>query len=147
MKTLLTIFSITIFSICNLSAQAKLGLASKNRITTEEEYNYMTKGYQVQISSGLDMKKGYEFDTEVPITISSYTFTYMPLLKINQQTKENVGLMVKAYSTVSGRTYYFCIPTGNDALISQSFAHITELDEAMTTSFFKSYILFQNKLY
>lgn len=29
--------------------------------TTEEEYNYLTKGYKVQIESGLDMKKGYEF--------------------------------------------------------------------------------------
>ena len=26
--------------------------------TTEEEYNYLTKGYQTQISEGLDMKKG-----------------------------------------------------------------------------------------
>ena len=27
--------------------------------TSEEEYNYLTKGYKVQIESGLDMKKGY----------------------------------------------------------------------------------------
>lgn len=27
--------------------------------TTEEEYNYVTKGYQIQLESGLDMKKGY----------------------------------------------------------------------------------------
>ncbi len=30
--------------------------------TTLEEYNYVTKGYQVQIQSGLDMKKGYNFE-------------------------------------------------------------------------------------
>lgn len=29
--------------------------------TTEEEYNYVTKGYKIQIESGLDMKKGYYF--------------------------------------------------------------------------------------
>lgn len=27
--------------------------------TTQEEYNYVTKGYKIQIESGLDMKKGY----------------------------------------------------------------------------------------
>ncbi len=30
--------------------------------TTLEEYNYVTKGYHVQLTSGLDMKKGYEFE-------------------------------------------------------------------------------------
>jgi hypothetical protein len=30
--------------------------------TTLEEYNYVTKGYKVQVESGLDMKKGYRFD-------------------------------------------------------------------------------------
>ena len=27
--------------------------------TTEEEYNYVTKGYKIQFESGLDMKAGY----------------------------------------------------------------------------------------
>lgn len=27
--------------------------------TTMEEYNYLTKGYKIQMESGLDMKKGY----------------------------------------------------------------------------------------
>ncbi len=30
--------------------------------TTLEEYNYLTKGYKIQIESGLDMKKGYRFE-------------------------------------------------------------------------------------
>ena len=30
--------------------------------TTLEEYNYVSKGYKVQLESGLDMKKGYRFD-------------------------------------------------------------------------------------
>jgi hypothetical protein len=28
--------------------------------TTLEEYNYLTKGYKIQLESGLDMKKGYK---------------------------------------------------------------------------------------
>ncbi len=30
--------------------------------TTETEYNYVTKGYKIQLESGLDMKKGYRFE-------------------------------------------------------------------------------------
>ena len=29
--------------------------------TSEEEYNYITKGYKVQVETGLDMKAGYHF--------------------------------------------------------------------------------------
>jgi hypothetical protein len=32
---------------------------AQNNHTTLEEYNYLTKGYKIQIESGLDMKKGY----------------------------------------------------------------------------------------
>lgn len=50
MKTRITTFSILVilFLTINLNAQ-----------TTEEEYNFITKGYKVQLESGLDMKKGY----------------------------------------------------------------------------------------
>jgi hypothetical protein len=30
--------------------------------SSSEKYDYVTKGYQVQIESGIDMKKGYEFE-------------------------------------------------------------------------------------
>ncbi len=32
---------------------------SFSQSTTQEEYNYITKGYKIQVESGLDMKKGY----------------------------------------------------------------------------------------
>jgi len=48
MKTVISISFFFLVSI-NLFAQQ----------TTEEEYNYITKGYKIQIESGLDMKKGY----------------------------------------------------------------------------------------
>lgn len=37
--------------------------------TTQEEYNYITKGYKIQQESGLDMKKGYslKFYTETQV--------------------------------------------------------------------------------
>jgi hypothetical protein len=38
---------------------------SKSQNTTEEEYNWMNKGYKVMITSGLDMKRGYFFDEDL----------------------------------------------------------------------------------
>jgi hypothetical protein len=32
---------------------------SYSQVTTEEEYNYVIKGYQAQVEGGLDMKTGY----------------------------------------------------------------------------------------
>ena len=46
-KTFLTIIALTLIIVTAKSQ------------TTEEEYNYITKGYKVQLESGLDMKKGY----------------------------------------------------------------------------------------
>lgn len=40
--------------------------------TTMEEYNYVTKGYKIQIESGLDMKKGYRLED---VSEHSVTFT------------------------------------------------------------------------
>lgn len=49
MKHVFTLLIVAFMAVC-LQAQ-----------TTLEEYNYVTKGYKIQIESGLDMKKGYTF--------------------------------------------------------------------------------------
>jgi len=49
------LLSIALFASFNIYGQSIKTLG-----TTLEEYNYITKGYKVQIESGLDMKKGYD---------------------------------------------------------------------------------------
>ena len=51
-------FILAAFLLIFLSGAARL-YAQTTITTTEEEYNYITKGYKVQFESGLDMKKGY----------------------------------------------------------------------------------------
>lgn len=41
--------------------------------TTLEEYNYITKGYRIQVESGLDMKKGYEFKDLFELVVDVYS--------------------------------------------------------------------------
>lgn len=43
-------------------AVALLSLGLSAQATTDEEFNYLTKGYKIQVESGLDMKKGYHIE-------------------------------------------------------------------------------------
>lgn len=115
---------------------------------SDEEYNYMAKGYWSQVENGLDMKKGYEIENTdgYELSNSSYSFTFFPLLKINaDKTKCLVGYIIKAHSSVSGGNYHYAMPVNNDGvMISKTFEAIHALDYSMTFSFFKCYVKFMN---
>ena len=80
--------------------------------TTEEEYNWMAKGYSVMVSSGLDMKKGYYFDDDQEHSESkgSYSFSYKVLRR--ERDKSLAGILITARSSVSGNSYYYGLPVG-----------------------------------
>jgi len=101
--------------------------------TTIEEYNYLTKGYKVQIESGLDMKKGYTFIDIGQVKQGSYSFDIKGLIR--EAKKEVAGILVVAKSGISGRTYYVCIPINNYELFGKYYNDINAWDEAMTTAY------------
>lgn len=85
--------------------------------TTEEEYNYITKGYKIQIESGLDMKKGYSFKDITP----GYSL-FWDNGKIERNVKfkalfrdgeERPCAMLVRLERIGGITQYFCIPSYN----------------------------------
>ena len=85
--------------------------------TTMEEYNYITKGYQIQLESGLDMKKGYRFeDVSQTSTVmagdSSYRKTVFKALYRGAESKP-AAIMCIYSLVVNGNTLstdYLCIP-------------------------------------
>lgn len=101
--------------------------------TTEEEYNYLTKGYKVQIESGLDMKKGYVLEEWGDVKNGNYTFTIKGLIR---ETKNELSAMlVITKSDVSGRVYYTCLPINNPDLFTRYYNDINSWDESLTTSY------------
>jgi len=83
--------------------------------TTLEEWNYITKGYKIQLESGLDMKKGYVFKD----LITSYhkyngydrTFNFKELVRLKDNSV--AAIMVEFYVYVNGKkstSSYYCIP-------------------------------------
>jgi hypothetical protein len=97
--------------------------------TTEEEYNYMTKGYRVQIESGLDMKKGYSFQDIGSVTRTRYDFQFKALMR--DAKKELAGIMVITHSGVSGKTYYVCITVNNNELLERYYKDISVWDSIL----------------
>jgi hypothetical protein len=84
--------------------------------TTMEEYNYVTKGYKVQIESGLDMKQGYKFEDVTESTLvtgdSSYKKTEFKALFRRDESAPCAILCI--FSDVLKNnlqnTDYICIP-------------------------------------
>lgn len=99
MKTALVLISI--FISVQLAAQ-----------TTQEEYNYLTKGYKEQIEKGLDMKKGYSFKDlgtfEYKSGIELRRSEFKALMK-EGDSKYRAILLI--YRRVGADPYYVCIPT------------------------------------
>lgn len=82
--------------------------------TTEEEYNYLTKGYAIQVASGLDMKRGYSFvdfgTTPTSFSDGTRVTEFKGLLRDGMSTP--CAILMK-YSGPSGNATYICIPTYN----------------------------------
>jgi len=98
-----------------------------------EEYNYMTKGYYIQVASGLDMKKGYYFEDMGEHKIGNYTFNVKKLIRENQQTL--AGTMIISHAEISGKTYYTAIPVNNSELMKLYGAEVGKWDGGLTGAY------------
>lgn len=116
-----------------LTSSLSFSQVSKSKGTSLEEYNYMTKGYKIQTTSGLDMKNGYNLDNIDNITRGNYSFSFRSLIRSDK--KELAGILIIAYSEVSKRTYYLGMPINNSELQSLYENDIKRWDESMTTAF------------
>jgi hypothetical protein len=77
--------------------------------TTLEEYNYITKGYKVQIESGLDMKKGYLFE-DVYSQKSGERLAELKVLYRIKETKKEIAAYLIIYSKEGNEPEYLCVP-------------------------------------
>jgi hypothetical protein len=115
-------------------------MPEKTSITTEEEYNYITKGYQIQLLSGLDIKKGYAVGNEILYVDGAYHIKLIPIYKVVNNENVLVGYVCNALSKVWNKTYWFGFPIGNKALLDKSFESIgSTLDKVMTLAVFKAF--------
>lgn len=87
--------------------------------TTLEEYNYLSKGYKIQLESGLDMKKGYIIK-DISETNETFvggferTVLFKHLYRENE-SKPCATLMIQKRPD-TGYIEYFCIPHKDSSL-------------------------------
>jgi hypothetical protein len=77
--------------------------------TTLEEYNYVTKGYKVQVESGLDMKKGYEFTSIDTVSTKIATAEMKILYRLKENKKELAAYLI-IYNRYGRTIEYICVP-------------------------------------
>ncbi len=113
-----------------------------SKSTTEEEYNYMLKGYKSAMEQGLDLKKGYETKetSEIKSSGGDYTF-YFTILK-RTSDDSYAGIMVKAVSHSWDNTYWYAIPFNNYDLFDNFLTSVAKLDAPMTRAFFKVFLTY-----
>lgn len=106
--------------------------------TTQEEYNYITKGYKIMLESGLDVKKGYLIIDVKDYTTSSYTFSFKYLVR--EQPNEVAAILVIAKSILWGNTYYVCIPNSTENMLYPQYTSvISAWDKSMLLEYHKAY--------
>lgn len=99
--------------------------------TTETEYNYLTKGYKIQLESGLDMKKGYYFKDIEEWGLDYSSFQRNVEFKQLFRENENIPCATLMIFKRTDTKYvdYICIPHYDSS---------SELWERARLDFFKS---------
>lgn len=82
--------------------------------TTEEEFNYLTKGYAIQLSSGLDMKKGYTLKDlgNWPVDYNDNLHRSTSYKGLYRDGSSNPCAILMIYKrSDTGSVQYYCIPS------------------------------------
>ena len=123
-----------------------LSIASVYGQTTQEEYNYITKGYKIQVESGLDMKKGYTLtnlgDWGLSYGSQTRACEFKALIRDGETKPCAIMMIYKRTDIANGARYYICIPSldAPDDIWTQTLAFISstfkEQDQASQTAIF-----------
>lgn len=100
-------------AVCQETIRQGTATASKTQQpTSEEEYNYLTRGYSVQVANGLDMKKGYSFqdlgDWSMSFSDGQRDTQFKGLFRDGETAPCAILLM---YKKTGGDKTYICIPS------------------------------------
>lgn len=101
--------------------------------TTNDEYNYLTKGYKIALDSGLDLKKGYGFIEVSSYNEQNYKFVFNQFIRMD--TKEVCAIFVFAQSKVWGNNYYLCIPLNNSELLPLYVDNLKKWDKEILVAY------------
>jgi len=85
-----------------------LAIQASRAQTTEEEYNYVTKGYEMQVKGGLDMKQGYRLEDLLVDTVKERVSAFKALIREGEDKPCAILLIYTRLAT--GEKSYLCLP-------------------------------------
>lgn len=101
--------------------------------TTVEEFNYMNKGYEFQVSNGLDMKSGYSLQKLKTFEKGDYKFDFVALVRL--EYKELAGILIIYKSKSSNRVNAFGMPVNNEILLKDFDTTAASVDRITSGAF------------
>lgn len=107
-----------LFAILFLAAGT---ISAQQVVTSEEEYNYLTKGYAISLQTGQDIKKGYEIEKFFERSAESFQFSYYFFKEIESKKTKAILVIVKKEKGKDDKVNYICIPFNNKDLMKRSF--------------------------
>ncbi|KAB2913524.1 MAG: hypothetical protein F9K23_17010 [Bacteroidetes bacterium] len=114
--------------------------------TTQEEYNYITKGYKTQVESGLDMKKGYSFKDYGTFTIEEgkekRQCEFKGLFR-DGQTKPCAVMMIFRRTDISnGAVHYICIPSSDapEDIWKQTNKLVKDAESGVSSGMYRAFV-------
>lgn len=117
-------------------------LSSAQHITTEAEYNYLTKQYKQDLAEGKAIKAGYRLDKVIwEEPVDNYTLELSSFIKLEERQVSAILVIIK--SKASGNINYVCIPFGDQDLLDLYAKELSTFD----TSLLKAYAFFTTTYY
>jgi hypothetical protein len=108
--------------------------------TTQDEYNYLTKGLKRTLEEGGDAKGGYTLSEPSAYVSGPYEISFAGFVKQSTNAVSAISCVVK--SSVSGNTYYLCLPLGNETLLNSYFADIAKWDSALQEGYAAAFTMY-----
>ena len=103
MKSILLSTILTINALCSFSQN-----------TTQEEYNFMDKGFKTMLESGLDMKKGYVLKDTISFSALNAKYQIVFVNMIREKNRSFAGTIAVVSITNSSKKYFLAIPAADE---------------------------------
>lgn len=97
-----------------------LGMAQTAKpITTNEEYNYLTSGYKVQIQNGTSFKDGYELEKIDEGKLDGFIIVTALMKEIATGEAKAVSIVITKEKDKADKVVYLCLPFNNPELLKR----------------------------
>lgn len=81
--------------------------------TSQEEYDYVTKGYAAQIGAGLPDKAGYSWQQGTEFTAGDKKISFKKLYQVVNEKEKSMKAILMVYEKDANTKEYICIPHPN----------------------------------